>query len=98
MKVRKRVVGPIGSCYGVQRRCRSYRPLVFFGQLPGPPLVGLAPAQAIKLRAFSPKEAEIRTVGPIGCYVGVQRAACATRFGSRPVSGTERHTDSPGTR
>ena len=35
-------------------RCRSYRPLgALGGKLPGPALVGLAPAQAIKLRAFS---------------------------------------------
>ena len=33
--------------------CLSYRPLGFRGKLPGPALVGLAPAQAIKLRAFS---------------------------------------------
>jgi len=36
-------------------RGRFYRPLGVWGELPGPPLVGLAPAQAIKLRAFSPE-------------------------------------------
>ena len=40
-----------------QGRFRSYRPLGFGGKLPGPALVGLAPAQAIKFRAFSPNPA-----------------------------------------
>jgi len=34
--------------------CLSYRPLGFRGKLPGPALVGLAPAQAVKSRAVSP--------------------------------------------
>jgi hypothetical protein len=33
---------------------RPYRPQGFWSKLPGPALVGLAPAQAVKLRAFSP--------------------------------------------
>jgi hypothetical protein len=33
---------------------RPYRPRGFLGRLPGPPLVRLAPTQAITLRAFSP--------------------------------------------
>jgi len=51
---------------------------VLWALLPGPALVGLAPAQAIKLRAFSPQHEEDRP---------------PYQFGSWPVSRSERNTE-----
>jgi hypothetical protein len=47
------------SCGALEPRFKAVSVLQTFGgfggKFPGPPLVGLAPAQAVKLRAFSPK-------------------------------------------
>jgi hypothetical protein len=49
------LLGYTAEFHGGSKACRSYRPCVFFGGgLPGPPLVGLAPTQAVTFRAFSP--------------------------------------------
>jgi hypothetical protein len=47
----------------------AYRPCGFLGKLPGPPLVGLAPAQAIKLRAFSPNSSPPMIHGIFTSYI-----------------------------